>query len=169
MDIDPLTSDDSTFDGPTLDISLRDVIESDLPIFFEHQLDPDATAMSAFPSRDRDTFMAHWHKAMHDSTVTLKTILYKGQVAGNVVSFIDADKTYVGYWLGKEFWGKGIATRALAKFLRFVRTRPLYAIAARQNLASIRVLEKCGFTICGIEFVLDEAGEKMIEEVIMKL
>ena len=31
---------------------LRNVAESDLPIFFEHQRDPDATAMAAFPSRE---------------------------------------------------------------------------------------------------------------------
>lgn len=164
MDTNPLTDDASPYD-----VTLRDVTVADLPIFFDHQLDPDATAMAAFHSRDKETFMAHWQKAMNDETVTLKTILYNGQVAGNVVSFVDADKTYVGYWLGKEFWGKGIATRALAEFLKHVQPRPLYAIAARKNRASIRVLEKCGFTVCGVEFILDEAGETMIEEVIMML
>jgi hypothetical protein len=43
-------------------VQLRDVIEADLPSFFEHQLDPDATRMAAFPSRDRERFMAHWGK-----------------------------------------------------------------------------------------------------------
>jgi RimJ/RimL family protein N-acetyltransferase len=53
----------------------------------------------------------------------------------------------VGYWVGREFWGRGIATRALAAFLDEVSERPIYAGVADTNLASIRVLEKCGFTV----------------------
>ena len=36
------------------DVSLRDVLEADLPIFFAYELDPDAQAMAAFTSKDRD-------------------------------------------------------------------------------------------------------------------
>lgn len=129
----------------TDDVHLRNVIESDLPIFFEQQLDPDATRMAAFPSRDREAFMAHWSKIMGDETNILKTILFSGQVAGNVVSWQQDDEREIGYWLGKEYWGKGIATKALAEFLNQVITRPLYAHVAKHNIASIRVLEKCGF------------------------
>lgn len=149
----------------TSDVHLRDVIESDLPIFFEQQLDPDATRMAAFPSRDREAFMAHWAKSMNDETVTLKTIFFDGQVAGNVVSW-QQDEREVGYWLGKEYWGKGIATRALAEFLNHVTVRPLYAHVARHNIASIRVLEKCGFTITGEddeEFILRLESNMRIE------
>jgi hypothetical protein len=42
-----------------MDVMLRGVTESDLPIFFEHQLDTEVAEMAAFPSRDRDSFMAH--------------------------------------------------------------------------------------------------------------
>ncbi len=143
----------------TNDVHLRHVIESDLPIFFEQQLDPDATRMAAFPSRDREAFMAHWAKIMRDETNTLMTILFDGQVAGNIVSWQQDDKREVGYWLGKEYWGKGIATRALAEFLNHVTQRPLYAHVAKHNLASIRVLEKCGFARRG--------GDD--EEIILKL
>ncbi|MDO8753419.1 MAG: hypothetical protein Q7J80_05955, partial [Anaerolineales bacterium] len=66
---------------------LRDVTEADLPIFFDQQLDPEATQMAAFPSRDRDAFMAHWKKIMSTENVTLKTILFDGHVAGNIVSW----------------------------------------------------------------------------------
>src|SRR5689334_20021850 len=97
----------------TSDVRLRDVIEADLPIFFEHQLDPNATRMAAFPSRDRVAFMAHWTKILGDTTVTTKTILVDGQVAGNVVSFELLNARAVGYWIGREYWGKGVATRAL--------------------------------------------------------
>jgi RimJ/RimL family protein N-acetyltransferase len=86
---------------------------------------------------------------MKDETVILKTILFEGQVAGNLVSFVLSGEREVGYWLGREFWGKGIATRALSEFLKQVKERPLYAHVARHNIASLRVLEKCGFRLQG--------------------
>ncbi|CAG0932719.1 diamine N-acetyltransferase [Thermoflexales bacterium] len=129
----------------TNDVHLRDVIESDLPVFFEQQRDPAAIQMAAFPARERAAFMAHWTKIMADETITLKTILCDEQVAGNIVSWQQNDEREVGYWLGKEYWGKGLATQALAEFLKQVTQRPLYAHVAKHNLASIRVLEKCGF------------------------
>ena len=135
----------------TNEVQLRNVIESDLPILFEQQLDPDATAMAAFPSRDRDAFMAHWTKIMADESNILKTIVCDGQVAGNIVGWEDSGKWEVGYWIGKEYWGKGIATRALALFLDLVKTRPLYAHVVRHNIGSRRVLEKCGFKVIGEE------------------
>ena len=136
---------------------LRDVIKSDLPVLFEQQQDSDATRMAAFPARDNDTFMAHWTKILDDKAVEKKTILFDGQVAGNIVSFEQSGQPLVGFWIGKAFWGKGIATKALSKFLEHIKVRPLYAFVAKHNVASKRVLEKCGFTICGEkpeEFVL---------------
>jgi hypothetical protein len=46
--------------------------------------------------------------------------------------------------IGKEYWGKGVATKALLNFLGDVQARPLYARVAKDNTASIRVLRKCG-------------------------
>jgi RimJ/RimL family protein N-acetyltransferase len=137
----------NSINSMTADIQLRDVQESDLPIFFEQQQDPLANQMAAFPARNRDTFMAHWVKIMQDETIFLKTILFEGQVAGNLVSFVLSGEREVGYWLGREFWGKGIATRALSHFLQQIDERPLYAHVAKHNIASQRVLEKCGFTL----------------------
>jgi RimJ/RimL family protein N-acetyltransferase len=131
------------------DVMLRDVIESDLPVLFEQQQDPDANQMAAFPARDHDAFMAHWAKILGDNTVGKKTILFDGQVAGNIVSFEQSGLPLVGYWIGKAFWGKGIATKALSAFLEHVKERPLYAMVAKHNLASRRVLEKGGFAVCG--------------------
>ena len=149
-------------------IALRDVTESDLPIFYEQQLDPDATAMAAFPSRDEQFFMAHWAKIMVDKSVILKTILFDDQVAGNIVSWEQDGEQEVGYWVGKEYWGKGIATKALAEFLNQVKTRPLYAHVAKHNIGSRRVLEKCGFTQIGDDKYFNPRG-KEVEELILKL
>jgi RimJ/RimL family protein N-acetyltransferase len=150
-------------------VVLRDVRESDLPLLFEHQLDPDATRMAAFPARDREAFMAHWTKILRDETVAKKTILLDGHVAGNIVSFQQSGKPQVGYWIGKDYWGKGVATRALSAFLGHVTVRPLYAHVAKHNIASIRVLEKCGFTICGEDKGFPDAGGEEVEEFILKL
>lgn len=136
--------------GP-LTVILRDVTEGDLPVFFEHQLAPEATRMASFPARDRNAFMAHWTRILADETVFTRTILFDGHVAGNIVSFVHSGEREVGYWVGKEFWGKGIATQALSEFLDQIETRPLYAHVARHNIGSIRVLEKCGFRISGEE------------------
>lgn len=124
---------------------LRDVIESDLPVFFQHQRDPEATAMADFPPRDREAFDAHWQRVLADDANVVKTITFEGQVAGNIGSWEQDGRRLVGYWLGKEFWGKGLATKALAELVQELGTRPLYAYVAKTNVGSIRVLEKCGF------------------------
>ncbi len=128
-------------------VMLRDVVEDDLPIFYKHQLDQDASSMAAFQSRNRADFNAHWIKIMADQTNTKRTILYCGNVAGYIVRYMQFNLYEVGYWLGKEYWGKGIATIALKRFLEIVPDRPLYAHVAKHNIASQRVLLKSGFTI----------------------
>lgn len=156
------------FYNDVMNITLRSVTESDLPIFYKQQLDSEATAMAAFPSRDRENFDAHWKKIMADEKVILKTILYDEQVAGSIVSWnMDAERE-VGYWLGKEFWGKGIATEALKQYLQMVEERPLMAHVAKHNIGSKRVLEKCGFHVIG-EGRYTNIGNEEVEEFILKL
>jgi len=135
----------------SVEILLRDVQASDLALFFAQQLDPEATRMAEFPARAHDVFMAHWTRCMAEETTTLKAVVFDGQVAGHIVGWKQDGVHKVGYWLGREFWGKGIATAALRQFLRQMNVRPLFASVAKQNAASIRVLQKCGFTICGTD------------------
>ena len=153
----------------THSIVLRDVTEADLPIFYEHQLDPIANQMAAFPARDRDVFMAHWHKILCNATGIIKTIVFDGQVAGNIVSFSGDDEREVGYWIGREYWGKGIASKALTAFLAVEQTRPLYAHVAKHNIASQRVLEKCGFKFFGEDKDFSDTPGEEIEAVILIL
>jgi RimJ/RimL family protein N-acetyltransferase len=131
---------------PAPDVQLRDVTTADLPCFFEHQRDPEATALAAFQPREWDAFSAHWARLLDDAATAKQTILVDGQVAGNLVCFPYAGRWEVGYWLGRDFWGKGVATRALAAFLGQITQRPLHAVVVAHNVASRRVLEKCGFT-----------------------
>jgi RimJ/RimL family protein N-acetyltransferase len=128
-------------------IQLRDVAADDLPMFFEDQRDPIAVAMVAFNSRDRAAFDQHWAKILADDSSLKKTVLVDGEVAGNIVSWMSEEKREVGYWINRAFWGRGVATEALSAFLCLEQTRPLYAAVAKHNVASIRVLQKCGFTI----------------------
>jgi RimJ/RimL family protein N-acetyltransferase len=121
---------------------LRDVVDDDLPIFFEHQLDPTANYMAAFTAKDpndRAAFDAHWQRIRADANILNKTILVDGQVAGHLASFEQFGEREVSYWLGREYWERGIATRGLAAFLGLVTMRPLYARAAKDNTASLRV------------------------------
>ena len=155
-------------------ILLRDVAETDLPIFFEHQRDPAANYMAAFTARDatdRIAFAAHWKRILNDDTVVVKTIVFEGRVIGNVAKFVDREfgKPEVTYWIGKEYWGMGSATKALSKFLRDIQVRPIYGRAAKDNVASIRVMEKCGFAISGYGKGFASARGKEIEEVILEL
>ena len=150
----------------TTSIQLRAVVDDDLPIFFQQQLDPEATQMADFPPRDRDAFMTHWTtKVLGNATGSVRTILEDTHVAGNIVCWEQDGRWLIGYWLGKEYWGKGIATQALSEFLKVVKARPLYAYVAKHNLASQRVLEKCGFSVV----IEDAASSEEIEEFLLKL
>ncbi len=51
-------------------VLLRDVRETDLPLFFAHQQDEESCRMAAFPSRDWEAFLAHWTKILADETLT---------------------------------------------------------------------------------------------------
>lgn len=147
---------------------LRPITESDLPILFEQQLDPEATAMAAFPSRDRDAFYAHSKKIMADESNILMTIVYDSQVAGSIFSWEMEGEREVGYWLGKEFWGKGVATQALAEYVKIVTIRPLFAHVAKHNIGSKRVLEKNGFKVIGEDSYTNPAGV-LVDEFLLKL
>ena len=141
------------------EVRLRDVEPDDLPIFYEQQRDPDATRMAAFPARDRAAFDAHWATNVLGNPAAVKqTILVNGEVAGHIGSWPQDGLRLVGYWVGKEHWGKGVATRALGALLHLVTERPLHARVARHNVGSIRVLEKCGFGLEREESI-EEAGE----------
>ena len=127
-------------------VRLRDVETRDLALFFAHQRDPEAAAMAAFASRDRAAFDEHWAKILVDNANLIRTVIVGSEIAGNVSSFTRDGVREVGYWIDRTYWGRGIATAALAAFLRLDQTRPLCAGVAKHNPASLRILQKCGFT-----------------------
>jgi RimJ/RimL family protein N-acetyltransferase len=155
------------------DFLLREVVDDDLAIFFEQQEDPEANYMAAFTAKnpaDREAFTAHWNRILADATVIIKTIVFDRQVVGYVLSYEESGQPEVSYWLGKDYWGKGLATRALSDFLAHGnQTRPIYARVAKDNLGSRRVLEKCGVTIIGEAKGFANARGVEVEELIPEL
>jgi RimJ/RimL family protein N-acetyltransferase len=150
----------------SLRVHLRDVRDDDLVTLFEHQTDPEANRMANFEARDRDAFMAHWAKILRDDSVVVRAIEVEGLVAGHIVSWEHDGERDVGYWIGHDHWGKGVATAALTAFLVELDTRPLHAHVATHNTGSIRVLEKCGFERSGAP---RPAGDDAVEELLLKL
>ena len=147
---------------------LREVREDDLDTLFEQQREPEATAMALFPAREREAFDAHWRRVLADPTKTVRTIDCDGAVAGNIGSWEEDGRRLVGYWIGREFWWRGLATSAL-KELAAELDRPLHAWVARSNVGSIRVLEKCGFVQVGSRAEHDERLGVVVEELLFEL
>ena len=139
-----------------VNVRLRKVEPGDLPLFFAHQQDAEAAAMAAFTSRERAAFDQHWAKILADETGLIRTIVIASagsttsapdeHVAGNIVSWNSDARRELGYWIDRALWGRGVATAALSAFLHLEESRPLFAGVAKHNAASLRVLEKCGFT-----------------------
>lgn len=148
---------------------LRDVREDDLEVFFQQQREPEGVAMALFPAREREAFDAHWRRILATDSLVARTIEADGEVAGNVGSWEQDGRQLVGYWLGREFWGRGLATAALAEFVQELEVRPLHAWVASSNLGSIRVLEKCGFVQVGSRAEHDERFGEVVEELLFEL
>lgn len=153
----------------THEVRLRSVEDGDLDVFFDHQADPKATEMAAFPARDKDQFAAHWAKIRADDTAVVRTIVADGMVAGNIGSWQQNGQRLLGYWVGRAHWGRGVATEALARFVDELSTRPLYAHVAVHNVGSIRVLEKCGFRRDRVQEAKAPAPDDGVEEFIFVL
>jgi|SRR5262245_4205483 len=150
-------------------VGLRSVEDRDLDMFFDHQTDPQAVEMAAFPARDHDQFAAHWAKVRADEANVVRTIVADGMVAGYICSWQENGQQLLGYWVGREFWGRGVATQALALLVDEVSIRPLYAHVAVHNAGSIRVLDKCGFRRDRVQEAKAPAPEEGVEELIFML
>ena len=154
------------------EINLRDIIDSDLEFFYNFQLDKEANYMAAFTSKDpsdKEAFDKHWKKILANPDTVNKTILYKNEVAGSIAKYMSEDKPEITYWIGKKFWGKGIATEAVKQFLKQIQIRPMYARVAKDNIGSNRVLEKNGFKIIGEDKGYAEGRKQETEEYIRRL
>ena len=145
-------------------VRLRPVEDADLPIFLAHQDDPVAAAMAAFPTRAPDAFYEHWATIRADPTNITRTIVADDEVVGDIVSWLDDGRRQVGYWIGRDHWGKGFATAALRLLLEEIKDRPVTAHIVPANIGSQRVAEKCGFVRVG-----EEVADDGVHELIFRL
>lgn len=134
-----------------LDVRLRDVVEADLEFFLAYEHDPEAVRLSRFTPRPRDAFLRHWRtKVLGDPANVVQTVTVDGgEVAGSFVAWWEEDRRFLGYWLGRPYWGRGIGSRALRLFLEQETNRPLHADPFEGNTGSVRLLEKAGFERSG--------------------
>ena len=104
-----------------------------------------------------------------DPSVVQRVIDADGTFAGTIGSFRMDDQTEVTYWIDRPLWGRGIASAALQSFLSMTGERPLFARAASDNAASLRVLEKAGFQRIGVNRDFARGRGEEIDEVILRL
>ncbi len=87
--------------------------------------------MAAFPARTWDAFLTHWRtRVLVDPRGRVQTVVVDGQVAGHVVRWEQDGQRLVGYWLGREFWGRGVATAALYPSVSIALTAGLTGVLA---------------------------------------
>lgn len=154
-----------------MQIALRPVHDSDLPVFYRQMNDPEALRMAAFTPKDpadRDAFDAHW-KRIRASDAVQRTVLADGDVVGSAAVYGEPGEREVTYWIDRAYWGRGIATTALRLLIAEVPERPLYARAAADNAGSRRVLEKCGFRVTARASGYANARGEEIDEVVLTL
>lgn len=153
-------------------VGLRTVDDSDLDAIFEQMRDPASVQMAAFTAEDpndRAAFDAHMAELRTSADVTIRAVTHDGRLVGTIGSFVLEGELEVTYWLDRSYWGRGIASRALALYLDEVPVRPIRARVASDNSASLRVLHKAGFRSVGRETSFAAARGAEIEETILEL
>ncbi len=153
-------------------IKFRKTEVDDLEFLFKFQLDKEAMNLAAFTPKDpadKSAFISKYTKLLSDPTVNNQTIIIDNIIVGSIAKFEIDGKAEVTYWIDKNYWGKGIATKALEYLLTIENTRPIIARVAFDNIGSQKVLEKCGFVKIGKDKGFANARQTEIEEFIYKL
>jgi RimJ/RimL family protein N-acetyltransferase len=150
-------------------VTLRATRAGDLDELFRIQLDPEANRMAAFTAEDpsdRAAFDAHWERFSGRDDYDARTVRCDGRIVGRVARWIDPETRMpeVTYWIDREQWGRGIATRAMRLFLD-TQPRPLRARAAADNTASVAMLTRLGFVEVGRGRDYANARGEEIEEI----
>ncbi|MEE0914765.1 MAG: GNAT family N-acetyltransferase [Ruminococcus sp.] len=87
----------------------------------------------------------------NDEPLVYPVLLKDGTNIGYVQAVpMDGEKWEVGYHIAKAYAGKGYATEAVSAFLPVIMNKlgitEILGICVAENIASIKVLEKVGFT-----------------------
>ena len=154
------------------DVVLRPLLSADLDVFFRMEQDREANRIAAFTVKDptdRGRFDARWTVLREDPQVTARTILVGGRVAGSISTYVEDGEHELTYWIGREFWGRGVATKALRAILAEVPDRPMHARTAKDNIGSLTVLRRCGFEVVSEDSSFANGRGEVVEEFILAL
>src|SRR4030095_3069017 len=129
---------------------LRTFTEDDAALLFELNVDPEVTRYT----HDEMSDLSQAKKVL-DEVILPQYALYQH---GRWAALQKSDFQFIGvYRFKKIFWGKGFATEAAFACLQYGFNRlgfqKIVGRALPENLASIRVLEKCGLRYVGEEYV----------------
>ena len=153
-------------------ITLTETEKEDLNALFQFQLDKEANYLAAFTSihpEDKIAYLAKYTPFLTDPTIRMRTIKVNDEIAGSVAKFMRENSAEITYWIDRKFWGQGIASTALAQFLKVETIRPIFGRVAFDNFGSQKVLEKCSFVKVGTDKGFANARQAEIEEFIYKL
>ncbi len=156
----------------TSGLKFRKTKVDDLETLFKFQLDKEAINLAAFTPKDptdKSAYLSKYTKLLSDPTVNNQTIIVDNIIVGSIAKFEIDGQAEITYWIDKNFWGKGIATKALEYLLTIENTRPIFGRVAFDNYGSQKVLEKCGFVKIGRDKGFANARQAEIEEFIYKL
>ncbi|MFJ8430169.1 GNAT family N-acetyltransferase [Kitasatospora sp. NPDC094019] len=155
------------------DISLRPLTEDDVPVLFDIQLDEEAQHLAAFTdaatARDADAFRQKYRRILADDAIVNRVVEVRGEVVGSVATFPIEGDTELTYWIRKDWWGRGLATAAVAALLDEVTERPIQARVVEDNAGSVRVLERNGFVRVGSEDSFAPGRQATVTELIFEL
>ena len=102
-----------------------------------------------YTSEDAD----YWLDSVKKNELRLSIRLNDALIGGIGLTHGDDDYCELGYWLGREYWGRGYATEASNSLLNYVREntslRKFRANVYKENIASSKVLQKLGFKQTG--------------------
>ena len=137
------------------EIRLGDRTAETVRIYFEKAQQPEIKAVLPQKAQTVEEALADFRETLLPNAASYgRTILTDGQYIGDIWCYcIDAEEepnTMLSYCIfEKAYWSQGIATKAVAMFLKEVRAkyelRTIGAFTYSDNFASIRVLEKNGF------------------------
>jgi RimJ/RimL family protein N-acetyltransferase len=156
----------------TKTITLTETTADDLHLLFEFQLDEEANYLAAFTAKDisdKVAYLEKYTKHLADPTITMRTIKANDEIIGSVAKYMMEGDAEITYGIDKKYWRQGIASTALADFLKIELARPIFGRVAFDNYGSQKVLEKCGFIRIGSDKGFANARQAEIEEFIYKL
>jgi len=99
----------------------------------------------------------------------MRAVTEDGRLVGSIGSYVMEGDTEVTYWIDRAAWGRGIASQAMALLLKLVTVRPLHGRAVSDRIGSLRVLQKSGFRIIGVETSFAAGRNGDAEETILQL